>query len=77
VQDRPAHDRRYAVSSTKLQTELGWRPQVGFSSGLAETIQWFAENEAWWQSIMSVEYHRYYEMHYGAFEGEMVEASAK
>ena len=50
VRDRPGHDRRYAIDSTKLQTELGWRPaHTDFAEGLAQTIQWYKDNEAWWR----------------------------
>lgn len=50
VKDRPGHDRRYAIDSTKLRCELGWQPQhTNFEEGLAQTIQWYKENEAWWR----------------------------
>jgi dTDP-glucose 4,6-dehydratase len=50
VKDRPGHDRRYAIDSTKLQTELGWKPiHTDFAEGLAQTIQWYMDNEAWWR----------------------------
>ena len=50
VRDRPGHDRRYAIDPTKLRRELGWRPRhTDFASGLAETIAWYREHEAWWR----------------------------
>ena len=50
VIDRPGHDRRYAIDSTKLQTELGWRPRyTDFRDGLAHTIDWYRANESWWR----------------------------
>jgi dTDP-glucose 4,6-dehydratase len=50
VNDRPGHDMRYAIDSTKLQTQLGWKPDyTDFESGLKATIDWYKENEAWWK----------------------------
>ncbi|HET6869710.1 MAG TPA: dTDP-glucose 4,6-dehydratase [Solirubrobacteraceae bacterium] len=64
VTDRPGHDRRYSLSSAKLQ-DLGWRAQVRFEEGLARTVEWYRENEWWWAPIRSGEYREYYERHYG------------
>ncbi|MGV9860712.1 dTDP-glucose 4,6-dehydratase [Gordonia sp. NPDC003425] len=51
VTDRPGHDRRYAIDSTRLRTELGWRPKfVDFRSGLAATVGWYRDNAGWWQA---------------------------
>ena len=51
VQDRPGHDARYAIDPTKITTELGWAPQESFETGLERTIQWYLDNEAWWQPL--------------------------
>ncbi len=64
VTDRPAHDRRYALDSTKLREELGWKPQWDFDRGLAETIRWYRENPAWLAETRSGEYQAYFERHY-------------
>jgi len=64
VADRPGHDRRYSLSSEKLQG-LGWRAQVRFDAGLARTVEWYRENEWWWEPIRSGAYREYYERHYG------------
>jgi dTDP-glucose 4,6-dehydratase len=64
VTDRPGHDRRYSLSSEKVRA-LGWSPQVRFEEGLAETVAWYRDNEAWWQPIRSGDYRAYYERQYG------------
>jgi dTDP-glucose 4,6-dehydratase len=51
VPDRPGHDRRYLLDSSKLRSELGWEPATGFESGLRETVEWYAANRAWWQPL--------------------------
>jgi len=65
VKDRPGHDRRYAIDSSKIKTELGWRPATPFPDGMADTIDWYLRNEPWWQKIKSGEYREYYERMYG------------
>ncbi|MES3006068.1 MAG: dTDP-glucose 4,6-dehydratase [Patescibacteria group bacterium] len=50
VDDRPGHDRRYAISNNKIIRELGWKPETTFDEGLRKTISWYQENEAWWKS---------------------------
>lgn len=52
VKDRPGHDWRYAIDSTRLQTELGWKPRYPLDKGLKQTIQWYQENQAWWKEIL-------------------------
>jgi dTDP-glucose 4,6-dehydratase len=52
VPDRPGHDRRYLLDSTKLRTELGWEPVVDFDAGLAATVGWYRDNRAWWEPLI-------------------------
>jgi dTDP-glucose 4,6-dehydratase len=51
VTDRPGHDLRYAIDPTRIRTELGWRPSVTVEEGLAQTVQWYLDNEAWWRPL--------------------------
>ena len=51
VPDRPGHDRRYLLDSSKLRRELGWEPEIGFEDGLRETVEWYAANRAWWEPL--------------------------
>ena len=53
VQDRPGHDRRYGVDPSKIETELGWRPELSFTEGLRRTIRWYIANEQWWGPSVS------------------------
>lgn len=64
VKDRPGHDRRYALDSSKIQRELGWKPQVSFEEGIRRTVQWYQTNTAWLANARSGEYRNYYERHY-------------
>jgi dTDP-glucose 4,6-dehydratase len=66
VADRPGHDRRYSVDSSKLRG-LGWTPRHSFDAGgLEETVEWYRENREWWEPIKSGDYKRYYETQYAA-----------
>ena len=64
VGDRPAHDRRYAVDTTKIKDELGWTPKTPFNEGLARTVVWYQENREWWEEIKSGAYLSFYEKNY-------------
>jgi len=64
VEDRPGHDRRYALSSAKLASETGWSPQMDFESGLAATVDWYRRNTNWVAAVKSGEYLTYYASNY-------------
>ena len=64
VEDRPGHDRRYAMNTAKVEAELGWRSEVDFASGLAETVAWYEANSAWSKSIASGAYQDYLRANY-------------
>jgi dTDP-glucose 4,6-dehydratase len=63
VQDRPGHDRRYAVDTKKIEA-LGWKAEVPFEQGIRETVRWYKNNPEWWQPIKSGEFRKYYESQY-------------
>jgi dTDP-glucose 4,6-dehydratase len=63
VEDRPGHDLRYAIDSRKIRHELGWTPQESFESGLRKTVDWYLNNTAWTERVMS-----------GAYRGERLGA---
>jgi dTDP-glucose 4,6-dehydratase len=65
VEDRPGHDRRYSLDSSKLRG-LGWSPQTPFEQGLATTIDWYRDNRAWWEPIRTGAFREYYERQYAA-----------
>jgi dTDP-glucose 4,6-dehydratase len=65
VQDRPGHDRRYSLDTTKLRG-LGWAPRRTFEEGLADTVGWYRDNRAWWERLKSGEYRAYYEQQYAS-----------
>ena len=64
VKDRPGHDRRYAIDASKLERELGWRPQETFESGLRKTVLWYLKNETWMNHIVSGEYQHWIQKQY-------------
>jgi dTDP-glucose 4,6-dehydratase len=63
VEDRPGHDRRYSLDTSKLRT-LGWNSEQPFDPGLAETVEWYRDNRSWWEPLKSGEYRAYYERQY-------------
>ena len=64
VRDRPGHDRRYAIDSAKIRSELGWMPRETFESGLARTVRWYLDHAAWLQAVSSGEYHKWISLNY-------------
>lgn len=66
VQDRPGHDRRYAIDNTKITTQLGWKPAYTFERGIRQTIRWYLEHQDWVERVTSGEYQHYYETMYGS-----------
>ena len=65
VTDRPGHDLRYAMDPTKIETELGWKPEYTFDTGIPVTIQWYLDNKDWWEHIVNGEYTKYFDNMYG------------
>ncbi len=66
VKDRPGHDRRYAINSTKIKKELGWEAEHTFEQAMKDTIHWYLKNEKWWKEIISGEYQNYYKLQYSS-----------
>lgn len=56
VQDRPGHDKRYAIDAEKISNELGWRPEESFETGIRKTVEWYLENRKWWNDILTGDY---------------------
>ena len=65
IEDRPGHDRRYALDISFAAGELQWRPEVGFQEGIERTVEWYRENSRWWKTIKSGEFKEYYRRMYG------------
>jgi dTDP-glucose 4,6-dehydratase len=66
VKDRPGHDRRYAIDSSKIRHELGWEPRETFTSGLRKTVAWYLANEVWVRDVMNGSYRSWIETHYSS-----------
>lgn len=64
VQDRPGHDRRYAIDATKIKETLGWQPAETFETGIRKTVEWYLDNQAWVQGVTSGQYRQWMEKHY-------------
>ena len=64
VQDRPGHDRRYAIDNAKITNELGWSPKYTFEQGISETIDWYINNKDWMNKVTSRAYREYYNKMY-------------
>ncbi len=64
VADRPGHDRRYALDSSRIERELGWRPQISLEDGLEQTVDWYSSNPRWVEAVRDGEYRKYYEKFY-------------
>ena len=56
VKDRPGHDQRYAIDASKIERELGWKPQESFESGIRKTVRWYLDNRDWWQRVLNGDY---------------------
>ncbi|MEQ8329583.1 MAG: dTDP-glucose 4,6-dehydratase [Longimicrobiales bacterium] len=65
VKDRPGHDRRYAIDFSRAAEELGWRPEVSFEEGLADTVRWYLDHRTWWERVQSGAYWDYMKAQYG------------
>lgn len=64
VKDRPGHDRRYAIDASKIERELGWRPDETFDTGIRKTVAWYLENQAWVKNVVTGEYRQWLSKHY-------------
>jgi dTDP-glucose 4,6-dehydratase len=68
VTDRPGHDRRYAIDSTRIAKELEWKPSETFATGLRKTVQWYLDHEAWVDNVTSGAYRQWTQLNYQARE---------
>jgi dTDP-glucose 4,6-dehydratase len=68
VSDRPGHDRRYAINATKITSQLGWKPQETFETGMIKTINWYLDNLDWVLNVTSGQYQKWISKHYEALK---------
>jgi dTDP-glucose 4,6-dehydratase len=68
VEDRPGHDRRYAIDAGKIERELGWKPAETFASGIRKTVRWYLDRRDWVEQVQSGEYRRWIEQNYAGRE---------
>jgi dTDP-glucose 4,6-dehydratase len=66
VKDRPGHDKRYAINSSKIKKELGWEAEHSFEDAIRDTVNWYIKNEKWWKEIISGDYKNYYKLQYSS-----------
>jgi dTDP-glucose 4,6-dehydratase len=64
IKDRPGHDRRYAIDARKIESELGWRPTESFATGIAKTVDWYLNNQAWVENVTSGAYRQWMQTNY-------------
>ena len=64
VKDRAGHDLRYAIDSSKIQNELGWKPSLQFEEGLEKTVDWYLSNDEWMKNVITGDYQKYYDNQY-------------
>jgi dTDP-glucose 4,6-dehydratase len=75
VKDRPGHDRRYAIDATKIEQEIGWRPEESFETGLRKTVEWYLGNAVWVESVTSGSYRNWIRTNYDSRESLQTEAA--
>lgn len=70
VKDRPGHDKRYLLDSSKIREELGWKPEIDFEEGMKQTVEWYLKNKEWWEKVKSGEFQKYYQEYYNKLKDE-------
>jgi dTDP-glucose 4,6-dehydratase len=64
VKDRPGHDRRYAIDARKIESEIGWKPEESFETGLRKTVEWYLANSEWVEGVTSGSYQQWVSTNY-------------